>query len=239
MEDWKLQSARDLGMPLGKRLRSIHRESGLGPWLIHHGCWSAVHVSLRVFHRLKVGGSEFIPSKGSFILAANHCSHLDAMVLASSLPWRMRASAYPIAAGDTFFQTPVTAAMSALLMNALPMWRKGAVSHSLADLRERLVAEECALIIFPEGTRSRDGTMGRFKAGLGMILAGTSVPVVPCRLWGTFESLPAARRWPRPRRIFLRIGQPLNFADLPNEREGWNAIAQQVESAVVGLECPV
>jgi 1-acyl-sn-glycerol-3-phosphate acyltransferase len=125
--------------------------------------------------------------------------------------------------------------MSAVFINALPMWRRSAVSHSLADLRARLDAERCAYIIFPEGTRSRDGTMSSFKAGLGMLLAGTSVPAVPCRLRGTFQSLPPGRRWPRPHPIRLQIGQPLSFETISNDREGWNAIARQVESAITAM----
>jgi 1-acyl-sn-glycerol-3-phosphate acyltransferase len=232
MDQWKLQPAHDLGLPLGKRLQSVHREPGLGPWLVHLGCASIVRASFRVYHRLRVDGREFIPMSGSFVLAANHSSHLDALALTACLPWRMRASVYPIAAGDAFFQNPISAVMSAVFINALPMWRKSAVSHSLADLRARLESERCAYIIFPEGTRSRDGTMARFKAGLGMLLAGTPVPVVPCRLWGTFQALPPGRRLPRPSAIRLTIGQPLAFPNVENDRAGWNLIAQQVETAV-------
>jgi len=235
MDQWKLQPARDLGLPLGKRLQSVHRESGLVPWLVHIGCWSLVHTSFRLLHRLQIDGRQFIPTDRSFVLVANHSSHLDALVLASCLPMRLRASVYPIAAGDTFFQKPLTAAMSAIFINALPMWRRGGVTHSLADLRARLEAERCAYIIFPEGTRSRDGNMSPFKAGLGMLLAGTSVPAVPCRLWGTFQALPPGRRWPRPHPIRLQIGQPVSFETVSNDRAGWNAIARQVESAITAM----
>ncbi len=235
MEQWKLEPARDHGLTLRKRLQSVHRESGSIPWLIHLAWWSTLHACFRLFHRLVIEGREFIPAKGSFILASNHCSHLDALILASCLPLRLRASVYPIAAGDTFFQKPVTAAMSAIFINALPMWRKSSVSHSLADLRARLVAERCVYIIFPEGTRSRDGTMTRFKAGIGMLLAGTSIPIIPCRLWGTFEAFPPTHRLPRPGKIRVKLGTPLVFPLIANERAGWNDIAQQVELAVKSM----
>jgi 1-acyl-sn-glycerol-3-phosphate acyltransferase len=222
-------------MTLRKRLQSVHRESGTIPWLVHLGCWSTLHLGFRLFHRLTIDGRDVIPAEGSFVLASNHCSHLDALILASCLPLRLRASVYPIAAGDTFFKSPVAAAMSAVFINAFPMWRKSSVSHSLADLRARLAAEQCVYIIFPEGTRSRDGTISRFKAGLGMLLAGTSIPIVPCRLWGTFEALPPSRRWPRPGKIRVRLGLPLVFPQVANERRGWNDIAQQVEAAVKSM----
>src|SRR5207253_1083373 len=123
----------------------------------------------------------------------------------------LRDKAYPIAAGDTFFEEPVVAAFAAAFINALPVSRKSAGRHALDDLRYKLIEERCVYILFPEGTRSRDGRMGRFKAGLGMLVAGADVPVVPCHLDGTFAALPPHRKRPRCERITLRIGEPLRF----------------------------
>jgi 1-acyl-sn-glycerol-3-phosphate acyltransferase len=74
----------------------------------------------------------------------------------------------------------------------LPMWRKNCGSHALADLKQRLVEEPCGLILFPEGKRSRDGSLGPFKPGLGMLIASTNVPVVPCHVSGAFQAFPPA-----------------------------------------------
>ena len=78
-------------------------------------------------------------------------------------------------------------------------------------------------------------SMLRFKPGLGMLVAGTSVPVVPCHLEGTFEALPPHRKWPRFRKLTLRIGAPLFFSTVANERAGWEAIARATEAVVRGL----
>ena len=88
------------------------------------------------------------------------------------------------------------------------------------------------MILFPEGTRSRDGRMQPFKAGLGMLTVGTSVPVVPCHLEGAFEAFPPKSRLPRPLRIRLRVGQPLVFAAAPNSRKGWQQVVSESEAAV-------
>ena len=90
MEQWKLEPARDHGLTLGKRLQSVHRESGSIPWLVHLSCWSTLNLGFRLFHRLAVEGRNSIPPNGSFVLAANHSSHLDALILASCLPLRLR-----------------------------------------------------------------------------------------------------------------------------------------------------
>lgn len=235
MDDWKLEPARDLGLPPGDRLKSLRRESGLVSTGLHLAWWAGVRAYLATWHRLTIEGRERLPKKPPFVLVANHTSHLDAMVLAAPLPWRERDRIFPIAAGDVFFQTPLASAFAAGMLNALPMWRKKCGPHALDELRRRLVDEPCAYILFPEGTRSRDGAMTAFKPGLGMLVAGADVPVVPCRLEGCYDALRPEHRVPRPRRIRLRVGEPLNFASTPNSREGWVQVACETEAAVRAL----
>ncbi len=232
MEDWKLEPAHDLGLPMTERLRSLRRESGLVETIGHHGFWASVRAYLKSWHRLRIEGRENLPAEGPFVLAANHSSHLDALVLASCVPARLRDNVFPIAAGDTFFNTPVNAIFAAGFLNALPMWRKHAGPQAMRELRQRLVDEACGYIIFPEGTRTRDGTINRFKAGLGMVVAGTRVPVIPCYLKGTFQALPPHRAVPRPRKIILRVGKSLLFDTCDNDRAGWERVAQALEAGV-------
>jgi 1-acyl-sn-glycerol-3-phosphate acyltransferase len=239
MERWKLEPARDLGLPLKERVRCIRREPGMLDGVVHLAWSSFVTIYLRGYHRLAVEGRQRLPKSGPFVIVANHCSHLDAPTLALAVPWRLRGRAFPVAAGDTFFSTPLSGLLSAFVLNALPMWRRNAGPHALADLRERLVCDRCILIVFPEGTRSRTGAMAAFKAGLGMLVAATDVPVVPCRLIGTHAALPPERRWPRPLKVRLRIGNPLTFAATGNDREGWQSVAKAAESAVAELGEPM
>ena len=119
---------------------------------------------LQFYHRLRVEGAEHLPARPSFVMVANHTSHLDAITLAAALPWRLRRFAFPIAAGDVFFETPAVALFSAMMLNALPMWRKSCGSHAMQQLRERLVSEPIIYVLFPEGTRSRDEAIGSLQA---------------------------------------------------------------------------
>lgn len=231
MEPWKLEPARDHGLPLGERLRSLKREAGLLESAAHQGWWTLVHTYLRLCHRFKVRGRRNLPKKPPYVLVANHASHLDALVMAAPMPWYLRDRVFPIAAGDTFFETPMVSAFAALVLNALPMWRKKCGAHALEQLRERLVQEPATYILFPEGTRTRDGNMGRFKPGIGMIVAETNVPVVPCYLDGTFASMPPHCNWPRFRQIVLKIGPPITFT-AKNHPHGWKEIAKETEAVV-------
>src|SRR5213593_3081592 len=235
MEPWELQPARDTGLTPSERFRSVRREKGLLESFAHHACFSLIRSYFAVAHRLTIMGKEKLPVHGPFVLAANHCSHLDALALGAALPPRHRERAFPIAAGDVFFQTKVTSTFSAIMLNALPMWRKNCGPHALADLRRKLQEEKSIFIIFPEGGRSRDGSMMPFKHGLGMLVAETSVPVVPCGLAGTFDALPPHRTLPRPVAIKLIIGDALEFASTSNDRQGWSQIAKSVESSVGDL----
>jgi 1-acyl-sn-glycerol-3-phosphate acyltransferase len=198
-------------------------------------CFSTLRIYFSLAHRLTIRGREKLPRHGPFVLAANHCSHLDALVLGSALKPRHRERAFPIAAGDVFFHTKAVSVFSAIMLNALPMWRKSCGPHALAELRRKLQEEKAIFIIFPEGGRTRTGSMMPFKHGLGMMIAETNVPVVPCGLIGTFQALPPNRTIPRPARINLVIGEPLNFSTTSNNREGWSQVARSVESSIRGL----
>jgi 1-acyl-sn-glycerol-3-phosphate acyltransferase len=232
MEPWTFKPARDIELSPVERARSLRRESGLISTIGHLGWQLSTKAFFKVYHRLSVESGSFIPRQPPFVIIANHASHLDALLLAAALPWRLCDCVFPVAAGDVFFSTPAMSLFAATLLNALPMWRKNCGAHALDELRKRLVEEPCGLILFPEGTRSRDGALGPFKAGLGMLTAGTTVPVIPCHLSGTFQAFPPEARLPRPWKIRLKIGRPLVFDSVPNVRNGWNQIADLTEQAV-------
>lgn len=232
MKDWEMKPARDVGLPPMRRYRSLDREDGLLESIIRLAWWVLVRAILIVYNRLRVEGRENLPREPPFILVANHESHLDALVLAAVVPLRHRDRLFPLAAGDVFFERPVLAGFAAMALNALPVWRKRCGARGLEGLRTRLIEERAVYILFPEGGRSRTGAMGRFKAGLGMLVAGTSIPVVPCYLDGTLEAFRPGKLLPLPRKVTVRIGDPLEFESLSEERADWNRVAEETESAV-------
>jgi 1-acyl-sn-glycerol-3-phosphate acyltransferase len=235
MDNWELKPARGIEEPPVQRYRSIAREDGLLESILRVCWWSCVRSSLTLFHRVEYHGRENLPKNPSFVIAANHESHLDALVIGTALPLRMRNQLFPLAAGDLFFEVPAVAAFSALALNALPVWRRNCGKQGLEDLRNKLLDEPCAYILFPEGTRTRTGQMGDFRAGVGMFTAGTSVPVIPCFLRGTFEAFPPNRVVPRFKKIAVWFGEPLSFDHVDNHRAGWNLIASKIEAAVKQL----
>ena len=235
MKKWELKPAKDLGLQATERFRSLRRESGLVSTGMQLAWWSMVRGYMAVWHRLQITGKHHIPVQSPFIMVANHASHLDALVLASPLTWRLCDRIFLVAAGDVFFETPMVSAVAAGMLTALPLWRMNCGPRAMGQLRQRLLEEPCSYILFPEGSRSRDGQSTGFKPGLGMLVAETSVPVVPCYLDGSFEAMKPNQRLPRPRKIRLNIGEPVSFETVANQREGWVQIAETMERRVKEL----
>ena len=215
-----------------ERLRSLRREGGLFEPAVRAAWWAAVRAYLKTCHRLVIRGAEHLPRRLPFVMVSNHASHLDALVLGAVLPWHFRERVHPLAAGDTFFESLPLSAFAAFAMNALPLWRRNCDPRDIEALRRRLVDQPCGYVLFPEGTRSRSGRMVSFKRGLGMLVAGTAVPVIPCRIEGTFEAMPPSHSWPRFSRIRLKVGEPVIPTAWPNDRAGWISLAAAVEERV-------
>src|SRR5206468_227005 len=135
--------------------------------LLVYAARSLVHIVirgvLRLWNRFEIVGRENLPAEGSFVLVANHSSHLDAPALLAALPLRKIHRAFPAAASDYFFTNLSKLVFSAVVVNAMPFDRKENPKQSLALCRRLLETPGHILILFPEGTRTPDGTMGRFK----------------------------------------------------------------------------
>jgi 1-acyl-sn-glycerol-3-phosphate acyltransferase len=151
----------------------------------------------------------------------------------AALPLPQLRRAYPAAAADYFFSSPARSAFARLALNALPFARDRNIRQSLRMCHAVLDAG-AILIIFPEGTRSTGG-IKPFKPGIGQIVAGRNVPVVPCHIDGAADAWPKTRWFPRPCKLRVTIGQPTNFAHMNSEREAYHQIARRLEDAVRAL----
>ncbi len=235
MNEWQYETAQDLDQTLVQRLQRFPR----GPDMLVYGIRSLSALWLRawlhVYHRLTVTGREHLPPDGSYVLVANHTSHLDTLGLLSTLPLKRLHRAFPAAAADYFFTSVPRIAVAAVIVNALPFDREVHFRQSLALCRALLANQGNILIIFPEGTRSITGAIDPFKPGVGLLLAGTDVPVLPCYIDGAFEAWPKGRLLPRPGRLRLVIGAPRNYAALPPGKGSALQICHELREAVLDL----
>ncbi len=167
---------------------------------------------------------------GPCLIVANHSSHLDTPLVLCSLPgpWRRRTAV--AAAADYFFDTWWRATASAIMFNTFPIERRGG---KLSSTPGDLLAEGWNVVVFPEGTRSQDGWMERFRMGAAYLAIEHRVPVVPVGIRGSFAAMPRGRGWPVPGRprVAVRYGAPLR----PAEGESARVFAPKVQAAVAAL----
>lgn len=234
MEEWHYDPANeDVG--LAGRLERVGGDPGLLVGSVRTVSAVAVRSWLRVYHRFTITGRQHLPLGASFILIANHASHLDALCLLAALPLPRLHAAFPVAAQDYFCVSAVRRLVARVIVNALPFDRCFPSCESLNACARLLDRPGTILIVFPEGTRSGGGEPGEFKAGVGLLAAGRAIPIVPCHLAGTHAGLPKGAWWPRPRRVRLTIGRPRLYAHLPPTRETAKRISRELREAVVSL----
>jgi 1-acyl-sn-glycerol-3-phosphate acyltransferase len=145
---------------------------------------------------------------GGCIVVANHSSHADTAVLLAALPPKAK----PVfgAAADYWFDVPVRRFIATALAGVLPVRRSGQGSYAalLAAAGPALKAGR-TVIIYPEGTRSTDGSIGDFRSGALRLARECGVPIVPVALTGTADVLPKGGRW-SPAPMQARIGEPID-----------------------------
>jgi 1-acyl-sn-glycerol-3-phosphate acyltransferase len=235
MNAWQYNVAPDLAQTLAHRWATASREPDVLCYALRAMGAIATRTWLATYFGLTIDGRENLPRRRSYVLVANHASHLDALCLLSALPLAKLHHAHPVAAADYFFASSAAGALSGVFINALPFSRKGHVRQSLNACRNLLARDGNVLILFPEGTRSTSGEIGRFKGGVGELVAGTDVPVVPCYLDGAHRAWPKGAWIPRPRKLTLRIGRAMTFEHVERCRGAAAQVASELEGAVRDL----
>lgn len=235
MRKWRYDSAQDLDQTLVERLRRFPREPDMLVYGIRSLVALIIRAWLRVYHRFEIIGHEHLRTNRSFVLVANHCSHLDTLCLLAALPLSKLHRAFPAAAADYFFQSVPRIWIASVVVNALPFSRQAHVRQSLTICRQLLANPGNILIVFPEGTRSPTGETREFKSGIGALVAGRDVNVLPCYLEGAFAAWPKGRRLPRPAKVRLIVGEPRNYQSCSSERSDISGIAAELYGAVQQL----
>ena len=238
-DPWSYETAVDLDRTLSERLKNFPREPDMLVYGARLLAGAVLRTWLRSYHRLVVRGREHIPVGKSCVLVANHASHLDTVCLLSALPINRLHRTFPAAAKDYFFESMPRAALASIVVNALPFNREMNIRQSLGLCQRLLDTPGNVLILFPEGTRSPSGELAEFKPGIGLLLAGTDIPVVPCYLRGAYAALPKGKIVPRPRKIELTIGLPRSYAHLKRGKDSALEIAGDLRAAIETLRASI
>jgi 1-acyl-sn-glycerol-3-phosphate acyltransferase len=192
---------------------------------------------LHVLGRPRVTGIEHVPATGPAILASNHLSFIDSLYLPLMIP---RPVVFPAKAEYYNAKGPLGRVWAAYMRstNQLEMNRGDARSaQATLEAAADILRRGDLFGFYPEGTRSPDGRLYRGRAGLGWLVLNTGAPVLPVAMVGTRKMMPPGAAVPRPTRVEIRIGKPMEFAHLTGEppARARRTIADEVMRAIADL----
>ncbi|SIO62341.1 1-acyl-sn-glycerol-3-phosphate acyltransferase [Singulisphaera sp. GP187] len=174
---------------------------------------------------IRVSGRNNLPEHGGALLVSNHVSHLDVFILGIPLHRPLN-----YVARSTLFLPLLGSFIRSV--GGFPIQREGMGVQGLKETLRR-IKKGGIVVLFPEGTRSRDGELGELKSGISVLASRARVAVVPAGIAGTFEAWPRSRAFPLPHPVRIHYGPPI----LPEELEGLDTEA--VTALIRGriLEC--
>lgn len=173
--------------------------------------WAITSLTMRGVYRLRALGVRRLPPRGPVLIVANHQSYLDPPIVGTAVGHRMldfvaRRGLFERSAFMRFISRP---------LNCIPIREDGNDPAAIKEILKRL-GEGRAVLIFPEGSRSRDGSMTPFKRGAALLVKRARCPVVPLAIDGAFDAWPRHARRPRVRGVWVgcAFGRPIDSAVL-------------------------
>ena len=176
-----------------------------------------------------LGRKNLLRLRPPVILAANHSSHLDTPVILWSLPRPWRQRTVVAAAADYFYRSRLVGTIVTLAFGTVPIERRR-LSKTSASRIDRLVRNRWNILMYPEGTRSRNGQLGRLRPGAAFLAVAHGIPIVPIYIRGTYQAMPHWRLWPRRHPVQVYFGEPL----YPQPNEDHRALNKRLETALSG-----
>ena len=176
---------------------------------------------------------ERLLEEGGVIYAANHASYLDPPIIGTCCQKPIH-----YLARKTLMEWPILGPIFPSL-NVVPIDQERADMSALKTII-KLVREGHRTIIFPEGARTLDGQLQPAQPGLGLVVSKTRAPVVPMRIFGSYEAFPRGAAKVRLAKITVVVGEPIWFKDedLESGREAYQKISERVLAEIAALELP-
>jgi 1-acyl-sn-glycerol-3-phosphate acyltransferase len=179
-----------------------------------------------LYFGLELRGVEHIPVHGPFVVVPNHQTFADPVLV--TIPIRRRVY---YMAWRRLFQIPLLGRFIRLL-RAFPVDLDARDPGAVREARRRLVDEDAVVMIFPEGGRSKDGTLGRFHMGAFRLAASLGVPALPVTIAGGHASWPPGRRLPRRGRITITYHPPLSIDASADPRAAARDLAERARAVI-------
>jgi 1-acyl-sn-glycerol-3-phosphate acyltransferase len=204
---------------------------------VYFTAWCIFRFFYKYYCGWSVYNPERVPLKGPVILASNHASILDPPLIGSGIHRDIN-----YLARESLFEKPLIGWVLRK-WNSVPVDRDGGGAAGLRAILDRLLAGG-GIILFPEGTRTRDGNLQPARAGIGLTVIKSEAPVVPIRVFGTLQALSRGQRLPRPHHVAVKYGKPMLFEELRAEakdcskarlKEIYQQVADEIMAAIAKL----
>lgn len=233
MREWNYENEQWTKLPIHLRhlplfVRHLDWTSIFIRWL-----WSSFlkYIFFRFYIRLKVKGDfkKVYSENKRLLIISNHSSHLDAISIAAAIPFRYWLSLYVAAAKDYFFANYWMTFFSKHCIGAIPIDRKdrkGEAVRLCLDLLTKLTS--IWLVIFPEGTRSPDGKIYRFKKGISMFAERTNTPILFLFLEGAYNLWPKGAGFASPGPLTVHVGPTHPPAPVDTIYSAYKAWVEQI-----------
>ncbi|HEC97241.1 MAG TPA: hypothetical protein ENI58_03680 [Nitrospirae bacterium] len=238
------RTVREGGRKRGEDVRLLDAEAGekkIAEALLFQGIYEKVMLFIglgflrllsRIYFRVKITGIENIPQP-PFIIAPNHASYLDSLLLAANLPLRVFRSLY-FQGASKYFEGPFMR-WGAHLAHVIPIDPDTSLLSALR-VSAYLLKQKKALCIFPEGGRSFNGEVMEFKKGMATLAVELKVSVVPVYIKGTYKSMPRGSKYPKPAHVEIHIGSPVVPAKDKEAPDPYQAFAGRIREEVIKLK---
>ncbi|MCE9598717.1 MAG: 1-acyl-sn-glycerol-3-phosphate acyltransferase [Spirochaetia bacterium] len=193
-----------------------------------------IYLGVRIKHR------DRLPVKGPAIIAANHNSHLDAMVLLTIFGRRISRKLRPVAAADYFLRNRVLAWFALKVIGIIPLSRNvRAGSTDPLELCHQALKNRDILIIFPEGSRGEAERLSRFKSGIAHLAKKHPyVPVIPVFLHGLGKALPKGEFLIVPFYVDVVVGEPIFGETFPDKNNFMDALEKGMSELATEIKVP-
>ncbi len=194
--------------------------------------WVLCNLYLRLYHGYRVHNRRNVPTDRGVLIASNHASYLDPVIIGSALYRRIW-----YLARTTLFERNALFGWLLRTLNSIPISRERLEVKTMRAVQE-LCRNGRAVVIFPEGTRSPDGQLQRGLAGIGLMAEKIGVDIVPVYV-DSFHAFDRHSEWPRPVPVKIIFGTPLPLArwqHIGDARERYQAIADGIMDAIAALK---
>lgn len=198
---------------------------------LYHSARCIIRPILDVLSHLESHGNENIPRQGGCLLVSNHVSLLDTIIIGAATDRELH-----FMGANNFYQIPCFG-WFLTKFNGFSIKRGTPDRQALKEALSRLRGGK-ALLIFPEGTRSTDGTLGEMKKGASFMIHYSHVPVIPVFLKGAEHFMPRGAKFIHPAKLSVIFGPPLDFTTLEGieqKRELYQRMSEQIRQAILAL----